>query len=220
MQPAIVIGSERSGVIRRGQRRAERRPVERERPCPRPLPPGRPGCSSRVDHLARAPSTASCNGARQCLRCLSSKGETRASGSSCAKPCVSVGRDKSNTIQLHDTEISRHHAELRGDRRPVSSWSIWTAPTAPSSTVSWCSSQTLKSGDRVQLGRTLMIFTAGEEHSSARAGGRDRYRRRGDLGSPVRGSSVRSASSRGARSSASSRIPRAPGWPAPAATST
>ena len=26
---------------------------------------------------------------------------------------ISVGRDASNNIQLHDTEVSRHHAEIR-----------------------------------------------------------------------------------------------------------
>ncbi len=26
---------------------------------------------------------------------------------------VRVGRDPSNTIQVHDTEVSRHHAEIR-----------------------------------------------------------------------------------------------------------
>ena len=27
--------------------------------------------------------------------------------------CVRVGREKGNTVQLHDTEVSRFHAELR-----------------------------------------------------------------------------------------------------------
>ncbi len=79
-------------------------------------------------------------------------------------PVVSVGRDKSNTIQLHDTEISRHHSELRWIEGQVELVDL------NSSNGSYVNSQVarkqvLKSGDRVQLGRTLMIFTAGEEHS-------------------------------------------------------
>ncbi len=79
-------------------------------------------------------------------------------------PTISVGRDKSNTIQLHDTEISRFHAELR------SAEGRFELVDLGSSNGSYVNSQvtqnqTLKSGDRVQLGRTLMIFTSGEEHS-------------------------------------------------------
>ena len=28
-------------------------------------------------------------------------------------PCVRIGREKGNTVQLHDTEVSRFHAELQ-----------------------------------------------------------------------------------------------------------
>ncbi len=77
---------------------------------------------------------------------------------------TSIGRDKSNTVQLHDSEISRHHAELYADE------GHFELVDLNSSNGSFVNSQQaerqrLKSGDRVQLGRTLMIFTAGEEHA-------------------------------------------------------
>ncbi len=79
-------------------------------------------------------------------------------------PTTSIGRDKSNTVQLHDSETSRHHAELRAGENQFELLDL------NSSNGSFVNSQrverqTLKSGDRVQLGRTLMIFTAGEDHT-------------------------------------------------------
>ncbi len=79
-------------------------------------------------------------------------------------PTVSVGRDKSNAIQLHDTEISRFHAELRWGDGHYELVDLGSSNgTFVNSQVT--QSQMLKSGDRVQVGRTLMIFTAGEEHA-------------------------------------------------------
>ncbi|NLX57178.1 MAG: FHA domain-containing protein [Planctomycetaceae bacterium] len=79
--------------------------------------------------------------------------------------CVRVGREKGNTVQLHDTEVSRFHAELReqGGR--------YELVDLGSSNGTYVNSQLidhhlLNSGDRVQVGRTLMIFTAGDELTS------------------------------------------------------
>jgi len=80
-------------------------------------------------------------------------------------PCVRIGREKGNTVQLHDTEVSRFHAELRWqDGR-------YDVVDLGSSNGTYVNSQlaehhVLSSGDRVQVGRTLMIFTAGEELAS------------------------------------------------------
>ena len=70
-----------------------------------------------------------------------------------------VGRDINNDIQLHDTEVSRHHAEI-----------IWSDDIAElhdlqSSNGSFVNGVRvtktgLKNGDRVQLGRTLMVFSS------------------------------------------------------------
>ena len=72
-----------------------------------------------------------------------------------------VGRDPDNTLQLHDTEVSRYHAEVHHEDNQF----IWV--DLDSSNGSFVNSQRiqqcpLSSGDRVQLGRTLMIFTSSE----------------------------------------------------------
>ena len=73
---------------------------------------------------------------------------------------VSLGRDISNAIRLNDTEISRRHAELRHDQLGDNYLLVDLA----SSNGTFINSQRieqkeLRSGDRVQLGGTLMIFT-------------------------------------------------------------
>jgi len=77
---------------------------------------------------------------------------------------VSIGRDKTNDIVLHDTEISRRHAEIRyvddsfelTDLESSNGCFVNHQPT---------SSSRLTHGDRLQLGHTLMIFT----HTSTNA---------------------------------------------------
>ena len=70
----------------------------------------------------------------------------------------SGGRDAGNTIQLHDDEVSRQHAELRRaegtyllvDRTSSNGTFINAEPIER---------RQLRSGDRVQIGRTLMLYT-------------------------------------------------------------
>lgn len=74
------------------------------------------------------------------------------------RPMLWVGRDASCTIQLNDTEVSRKHGELR-----VTDESVEVIDLA-SSNGSFLNGKrfervTLTSGDRLQMGRTLMIFT-------------------------------------------------------------
>jgi signal transduction histidine kinase len=73
---------------------------------------------------------------------------------------MSVGREATNAIQLHDTEVSRRHAEFR---REKDTGQILLTDLG-SSNGSFVNSdpvdrRILKSGDRVQFGRTLMLFT-------------------------------------------------------------
>jgi signal transduction histidine kinase len=80
-------------------------------------------------------------------------------------PSVRIGREKGNGVQLHDTEVSRFHAEIRWEDDQ------YVLQDLGSSNGSYVNSQlvprhTLASGDRVQLGRTLMIFTAGDDASA------------------------------------------------------
>ena len=71
---------------------------------------------------------------------------------------TAIGRDALNRIRLNDTEVSRRHAELRC----VADGVRWV--DLGSSNGSFINSvrvdeQFLRSGDRIQVGRTLMIFT-------------------------------------------------------------
>jgi len=77
---------------------------------------------------------------------------------------VQLGRDSTNDIQLHDTEVSRHHAEIHpaGDD--------FVLVDAGSSNGTYVNGRrtdecTLSSGDHVQMGRTLLLFTGRCEQS-------------------------------------------------------
>jgi signal transduction histidine kinase len=78
---------------------------------------------------------------------------------------VSVGRDASNTIQLHDTEASRRHAELR------LSGNAYTLTDLRSSNGTFVNGQLIEqrelvSGDQVQFGRSVMLYTGSSEQSA------------------------------------------------------
>ncbi len=75
---------------------------------------------------------------------------------------VRVGRDPSNTIQVHDTEVSRHHAEIR---RTENDYAISDLGSSNGTFVNGqrVRSYRLSSGDQLQVGRTLMLYTAPAE---------------------------------------------------------
>ncbi len=105
-------------------------------------------------------------GAVSCLYVI--KGKDQGRRFDLQQPVVAVGREGSNTIQLHDTEVSRRHAELRreGD--------IYRLVDLNSSNGTFVNSEQiqqrmLNNGDRVQIGRTLMIFTSSEQSSADNA---------------------------------------------------
>jgi signal transduction histidine kinase len=71
---------------------------------------------------------------------------------------VTLGRGTSNAIQLHDTEVSREHAEIA--RRGAN----FVIRDLGSSNGTYVNGQPIKehvlsSGDQVQLGRTLLLYT-------------------------------------------------------------
>jgi signal transduction histidine kinase len=72
---------------------------------------------------------------------------------------VSIGRDAQSTIQLHDQEVSRNHAELR---REGVQYTLADLGSSNGTYVNRVRVQThsLASGDHVQMGKTLMLFTA------------------------------------------------------------
>ncbi len=71
---------------------------------------------------------------------------------------LGVGRDVANRVRLHDTEVSRNHAELRQSLNGYQWVDLGSSNGSFVNSVR-VQQQELRSGDRVQLGRTLMIFT-------------------------------------------------------------
>jgi signal transduction histidine kinase len=82
------------------------------------------------------------------------------------RPSSGVGRDMANAIRLHDTEVSRRHAEIRcnDDRCELVDLGSSNGTYVNGQRVErW----TLSSGDQVQLGRSLLLFTAGADPAAA-----------------------------------------------------
>ncbi len=75
---------------------------------------------------------------------------------------VAMGRDNSNAVRLHDTEISRRHAELRLDRE---GYRLVDLGSANGTFVNGqrIDQVPLNSEDRVQLGQTVMLFHEGND---------------------------------------------------------
>lgn len=84
---------------------------------------------------------------------------------------MNVGRDPSNVIQLHDTEVSRRHAELRRSGR---GYVLSDLGSSNGTFVNGqrANSHRLDSGDRVQIGSTLMLYTEPGDDSAADLAGR------------------------------------------------
>jgi two-component system, NtrC family, sensor kinase len=80
-------------------------------------------------------------------------------------PTLRLGRDASNRLQIHDTEVSRHHAEIRRANRN------YVISDLNSSNGTYVNGQrirqhVLSSGDQLQVGNTLMLFTGSSEESA------------------------------------------------------
>jgi two-component system NtrC family sensor kinase len=75
-----------------------------------------------------------------------------------------VGRDWSNQVQLHDTEVSRQHAEIR---RAGEAYVLADLDSSNGTFVNGkrVKEHRLSSGDQLQLGGTLMLFTRPAEES-------------------------------------------------------
>lgn len=81
------------------------------------------------------------------------------------KETVRLGRDAMCPIRIHDTEVSRQHAELR------CSGEVFVLSDLGSSNGTYVNGQRiqehhLSTGDQVQVGRTLMLFTGPSGDSS------------------------------------------------------
>jgi signal transduction histidine kinase len=79
---------------------------------------------------------------------------------------LTMGRDGSNRIQLSDSEVSRRHAEVR---QLHEGYALVDLGSSNGTTVNGekIEERRLINGDRVQLGRTLLIFTDADDRSSA-----------------------------------------------------
>jgi signal transduction histidine kinase len=82
---------------------------------------------------------------------------------------VTVGRDASNRIRLHDTEVSRRHAELR---RTDAGVQILDLGSANGTYVNNQRIQRaiLQSGDRVAIGQSVLVFSVPTRQSEALPG--------------------------------------------------
>ena len=80
------------------------------------------------------------------------------------EPNVRLGRDASNTFQLHDNEVSRHHAEIR---RVDNDYTLSDLGSSNGTFVNGQRSRqhVLASGDQIQMGGTLMLYTGPAEET-------------------------------------------------------
>ncbi len=77
---------------------------------------------------------------------------------------IRVGRDASSAIQIHDTQVSRHHAEIRhvGNDYVISDLNSSNGTFVNGQRIH---QQQLASGDQLQIGNTLMLYTGPAEES-------------------------------------------------------
>jgi len=73
---------------------------------------------------------------------------------------MSAGRDVSNQIRLHDTEVSRRHAEFR---QVEGAYQVVDVGSANGTFVNGQPAQQipLNSGDRVQIGQSILVYSSG-----------------------------------------------------------
>ncbi len=72
---------------------------------------------------------------------------------------VALGRENSNPIRIHDTEVSRRHAEVREVDNAFRIVDLGSANGTYLNGQPVVEQAELKSGDRVQLGQTVMLFS-------------------------------------------------------------
>lgn len=83
---------------------------------------------------------------------------------------TTIGRDSSNQIRLNDTEVSRQHVKIV--RTETGEFVLRDCNSSNGTYVNSheITSVVLHSGDRIQLGRTLMIFTGGPDSHAEQSG--------------------------------------------------
>ncbi len=81
-------------------------------------------------------------------------------------PVVGVGRDPANGIRLHDTEVSRRHAEFR---QVEDGYSLRDIGSANGTYVNNkpIEETVLQPGDHIQFGQSVLVYSAGRSERSA-----------------------------------------------------
>jgi two-component system NtrC family sensor kinase len=80
---------------------------------------------------------------------------------------VGIGRDASNSIQLHDTEVSRRHAEVCRNDDKFQLTDLGSSNGTFVNGRKLTASHTLASGDRLQIGASEMLYTGPSETGAA-----------------------------------------------------
>jgi signal transduction histidine kinase len=83
-----------------------------------------------------------------------------------ADPAQTIGRDSTSRVQLSDSEVSRRHAEIRKDEQGYLLVDL-ASSNGTFLNGEQVSERRLANGDRVQLGRTLFLFTDADDRSPA-----------------------------------------------------
>ena len=78
-------------------------------------------------------------------------------------PTISLGRHSSNTLALHDTQISRRHMELRA--LPGGGYHLLDLGSGNGTLLNGqqVREATLRSGDTISLGQSVLMYTAGRQ---------------------------------------------------------
>ena len=96
-----------------------------------------------------------------------------------------LGRERTNAVCLHDTEVSRRHAEISRD--PAGGFLINDAGSSNGTLVNRrpvMGPMPLKSGDHVQIGRTILVFSLPKPEPSPDLADRIRLVTRSDVEFP------------------------------------
>jgi signal transduction histidine kinase/pSer/pThr/pTyr-binding forkhead associated (FHA) protein len=82
-------------------------------------------------------------------------------------PTLGIGRDSGNAIRLHDTEVSRRHAELRLSLDGVN-YRLFDRNSANGVYVNGrpVHDVILQPGDQLQIGQTLLVFSTGRKEGT------------------------------------------------------
>jgi signal transduction histidine kinase len=76
-------------------------------------------------------------------------------------PRVDIGRDAGNTIRLHDTEVSRRHAQLEEAEGGFTLRDVGSANGTFVNNQKINEAVLLQAGDRLQIGQTVLVYSAG-----------------------------------------------------------